>query len=376
MTSDILILCSSDSRRDPRVIRQRVELEKNYSVKVLGSDFLGDSFSKQQHAGRSWRLSQFKLMMIGFFCPRLGAPKAYPIAKALWAPIFEQRPTVIVCNDLELLGCALMHKKQFGTKVIFDAHEYYPGQTSSVVQRLIHGRLRTELCRRIDSEVDFSITVCESIRNLYETNFGVKRMEIIWNCSKFLEIEPTQLEQNRPIRFVHHGLASPSREIENMIKVFECLGPEYELNLILVGGKYKYRQKIIDLAESLDNVHLVPPVDFEEIVPMLSNYDMGLFLLPSNTINHRFALPNKFFEFVQARLGVIIWPSEEMKKVIHRFEFGLVTNKADVLSVVAAIKSLSREEVFELKKASARASVELSSEREWRKLSEIVNSLN
>jgi hypothetical protein len=31
------------------------------------------------------------------------------------------------------------------------------------------------------------------------------------------------------------------------------------------------------------------------------------------------ALPNKFFEFIQARLAVAIWPSPEMSKITKTF---------------------------------------------------------
>ena len=40
--------------------------------------------------------------------------------------------------------------------------------------------------------------------------------------------------------------------------------------------------------------------------------DVGVFCMPPINVNARYALPNKFFDFVQARLAVAVGPAEEM----------------------------------------------------------------
>jgi len=50
-----------------------------------------------------------------------------------------------------------------------------------------------------------------------------------------------------------------------------------------------------------------------ELVQMASDYDVrALFVCRRLNFNTRKRLPNKFFEFVQARLGVVIGPSPEI----------------------------------------------------------------
>ena len=57
------------------------------------------------------------------------------------------------------------------------------------------------------------------------------------------------------------------------------------------------------------------PIRFIDSVPMLliagklNNYDVGLYMLRPSTFNTYMALPNKIFEFIQARLVIAIWPS-------------------------------------------------------------------
>ena len=55
-----------------------------------------------------------------------------------------------------------------------------------------------------------------------------------------------------------------------------------------------------------------------ELPRMANDYDVGLYLLPPTNFNQRYALPNKFFEFIQGRLAIAIGPSPEMAKLVER----------------------------------------------------------
>ena len=48
-----------------------------------------------------------------------------------------------------------------------------------------------------------------------------------------------------------------------------------------------------------------PPVTPAELPSSLNAFDVGVYVLPPRTMNHRLMLPNKFFDFVQARLALV-----------------------------------------------------------------------
>jgi alkanesulfonate monooxygenase SsuD/methylene tetrahydromethanopterin reductase-like flavin-dependent oxidoreductase (luciferase family) len=94
------------------------------------------------------------------------------------------------------------------------------------------------------------------------------------------------------------------------------------------------------------------PVPMPEIVPYIARYDMGLFLLEPNTFNHRHFLPNKLFDFIQARLAVGVGPSPDMAELVGEYAVGVVSEDFTPQSFAAMLKRLRSEDI-DLFKANA-----------------------
>ena len=84
-----------------------------------------------------------------------------------------------------------------------------------------------------------------------------------------------------------------------------------------------------------------------------------LFLLEPTNFNYLHALPNKFFEFIQARLAVAIGPSPEMEQLATGHGFGIVAPSFEPQELAARISSLSAQDIERLKHRADRASYEL-----------------
>src|SRR5699024_6195734 len=117
-----------------------------------------------------------------------------------------------------------------------------------------------------------------------------------------------------------------------------------------------YIDELRDLAESqgAGAISIEDPVPFDRIVPTLASYDVGVYVCPPTNFNLRYSLPNKLFEFVQARLGVVSGPSEDMRFYVDEHGFGVVSRDFTVPAQVETLRQLTPELVDELK---ARADV-------------------
>ena len=73
-------------------------------------------------------------------------------------------------------------------------------------------------------------------------------------------------------------------------------------------------------------------------------------------------LPNKFFDFVQARLGPAFGPSTETDRLIAQHKLGVVTSGSATEDLVAALEPLSADDVAGFKAAADVASRTLNSE--------------
>ena len=142
---------------------------------------------------------------------------------------------------------------------------------------------------------------------------------------------PTHYIQENSIRIIHHGMASPDRYIHKMIEVMDYVDDRFTLDLMLVSTYYQdYFKTLQQMTSDRKNTRIIPIVPFEEIIPFTSQYDIGMFLVPFSTFNLKMCLPNKFFEFIQARLAIAIGPSPEMAKLVQQYHLGINTKKTPI----------------------------------------------
>ena len=96
---------------------------------------------------------------------------------------------------------------------------------------------------------------------------------------------------------------------------------------------------------------------------VLSDYDVGLYSLPPYSFNARYALPNKFFDFIQARLCVAIGPSPEMKRIVEQYVCGVVAKDFTAETLAETLRALDRQKVEFCRQAADVAAAALCYER-------------
>lgn len=217
------------------------------------------------------------------------------------------------------------------------------------------------------------ITVCEGIALEYEKQYGIKS-DILMSFPDFFDKGPSEPVSNM-FRIIHHGSANPSRRIETMIEMMDCLDERFSLDLMLVPGERFYFNKLIRMADSRKNVRIIPTVEYNNIIPFTNNYDIGLFLVPPSTFNLKYTLPNKLFEFIQARLAVAIGPSIEMKKIVEKYDCGIVSKDFNPKSLAEKLNKLTAEKIIYYKNQPHKAASELNAENNSKKIRKIVSDL-
>jgi hypothetical protein len=101
----------------------------------------------------------------------------------------------------------------------------------------------------------------------------------------------------------------------------------------------------------------------QELPQHLNRYDIGVFLLPPTNFNYRYALPNKLFEFIQARLAVAIGPSPEMARLVRQYCCGVIADDFTPEALAASLNRLTGADIDRLKQASHAAAKELCFEK-------------
>jgi glycosyltransferase involved in cell wall biosynthesis len=368
---NILIISYSRLDSDPRVYRQIVSLKQDYQVTAAGicSPGLSDVEFIEITERRRSLISKVNRMILLKIRQYDSYYKKTFNFEELQDRVRKVHYDLIIANDVDSLQAAFSISD--GTNIIHDAHEYAPKQQDENLSwRFFMMRYREYLCRKYLPRCKAVITVSDGIAREYEDQYGV-RPEVITNATEFVNIEPSPV-QNNLVRIIHHGSANKARHIEKMIEVMEHLGSKYSLDLMLLANDKRYLQFLRKRAEGLDNVRFRNPVPMKDIISASNEYDIGLYLFEPTNFNHQFALPNKLFEFIQARLAVAIGPSPEMAKIVKKYDCGVVARDFRPESIADEIRSLSKERLSYYKSQSAIAAHEMNSERNIEFLKQIV----
>ena len=210
----------------------------------------------------------------------------------------------IICFDLICLPFITAHLTY--TKLVVDLREYYPKQFEhNFIWSVSFAPLYKFICKKYLAKAEEHWTVSTVLQKAYEKFYKIKcELKPSIPQVKALPLKPI----GKTVKLVHHGVANPNRNIEDMIEVVKLLPDNYLLDLYLVNNNHRYYRKIKALVDSCDRVKLNPPIPQQSIIDVLSTYDIGLFICKPNTFNLAHAWPNKVFEYHAAGLRTVTTP--------------------------------------------------------------------
>jgi hypothetical protein len=354
----VLVISFSDLASDPRLDRQIGALRTRYDVVAAGLgppaypdvEFVDITPPPRGMPGQALGLAR-----------RLAHRHEavywkHPGYRAVAARLRQVRADVIVANDIPPLPIAL----GLGPPVVLDAHEYAPDELGE--SRWWRVLLRPSvlwIVREYVPHVAAMTTVAQSIAEAYEHDTGV-RASVVSNAPPYAEIAPTPVHD--PVRILHHGLATPGRGLEDMVRLADLVTDRFTFDFVLMDESPRFMQRLRRRARDNPRVRFRPPVPMRLLPLMANDYDIGLFLLPPVNRSRLYALPNKFFEFVQGRLAIAIGPSPEMAALVRRYGLGVVAPDFEPESLAAELERLGEADIAGFKAASHAAARELCAE--------------
>jgi glycosyltransferase involved in cell wall biosynthesis len=376
----LLVISFSDLASDPRVDRQIDFLRARYDIVTAGT---GPSRHEvDRHIDISTPTRSLPGRVLGL--ARLLARRyedvfwKHPSNLEVLRRLVHVEPDVIVANDLASLPIAL----RLGPPVVFDAHEYAPREFEEVLWwRVVMKPFVAWQSRRYIPRVAAMTTVGEAIADEYAREAGV-RATVVTNAPRYANLAPSPV--HHPIRVLHHGGAMSGRGLEEMIHLAKLLDDRFETTFVLVDTvpgnahetrkRRRYHDALKRHAKGHHRIRFLPPQPMETLAQMANAYDIGLYLLRPANFNARFALPNKFFEFIQGRLAVAIGPSPEMARIVRENGLGIVAEDFAPETLAAALNDLDLATITAFKHAAESAAAELCAERNAEIMTNVVGA--
>jgi len=361
----LLILSFSWIASDARVLKQVREFSRDYDVTTCGYGPAPDGVIEHIRIPDGmpshhpdWRLMFLRAYRVAYW--------RFSTVRWVVRTLKKGAYDVILVNDLEAVPIAVTQRARLGVHA--DLHEYTP---------LLHEedpgwrRRRTPyyewLVRRYARRAQSSTTVGAGIARAYADKCGLAP-GVVTNAAPFQDESPAPA--HRPIRLVHSGVCLRNRALMETVDAVIASPADVTLDLYLTPNDPPYLAEIRAVAETTDGrVTVHDPVPYDRLHTTLREYDVGVAVIPPVNFNYRWGLPNKLFDYVQARLGVIVGPSPEMESLVVNRGLGAVASGFAAEDIAATLDALTPGIVEEWKAQSHRHARELSAETQiavWR----------
>lgn len=359
MAPRLLVMSFSEITKDARVLKQVRLFAERYEVTTCGYGEAPEGVADHIQIPAElvyWRKDRALLMQRRF----AATYRSNEVVNHLWDRLPRGHFDVVLANDVDTVPLALRLAPRGGVHA--DLHEYSPREKEDLPRwRWFVAPYMDWLCRTYVTECASVTTVGPGIAEEYRRAYGFSP-DVVTNAAPYADTIPTPVA--RPIRLVHSGNAMRARGLVELVDAVRQADADVTLDLFLMPTEADLMAELRSMSAASDRVTVREPVPYRELNTTLNDYDVGVHVLPPVNFNHHWALPNKVFDYVQARLGLIVGPSPEMARMVTENGLGTVTADFTVPSIVEAIETLTPEAVRTMKTAAHRAATPLSAEEQ------------
>lgn len=382
MRKRICIISFSPIYRDGRVLRQIEYLAPHYDLTVIG-------YGPSPERGVEWLPINRSLTLIDKLLTSL-LLIAGRIIPAIYDYRYWNRPhyrqareyvqgrqwDAFYADEWAAVPIAVTAAQVNQAPVVYDAHEFSPLEREDHLGwRLFYSPMIRYILKRYTPKIRAAITVCQPIADRYEREFGFKPM-LVLNAPKPVDVPDHEIDPDH-IHLVHHGSAQSDRKQEIMIYAVAQAEPRFHLHFMLVDQEPGYVARLKQLADRIapGRVTFHDPVPPPQVAPTIARFDIGLALMFPSNYNNRMALPNKFFEAINAGLAVLVGQSPAMIAVVEQYQCGVVAPSFEPSDIAATLNRLTVEDTKQFRRASRAAAKTLNADVQMTQIVGLFRSL-
>lgn len=253
---------------------------------------------------------------------------------------------LVVSNDLDTLPANYLVSRLRRLPLVHDCHEYFRGVPE------LNGRPRTMRAWKMIEDHIFPklasvYAVNASIAEIYRKEYG-NNVRVIRNFpvkkNDFAVKSPSNLGIPEDSKIIlYQGAANVDRGLEEAIRAMKFTR---EKTYLLVIGTGDILEQLKNLAEK-EGVHekviFTGPIPLEDLHKYTLMGDIGLSIEKDVSLNYHFCLPNKFLDYIQAGLPVLVSPLPEMKAIVEKYGIGKMIESHDPQYLAAKFDAFSEK---------------------------------
>ena len=370
----VIVSVTNDLVTDNRVDKVcRFLISEGYTLTLVGRKLTGS----KPVSDRNYKTKRFRLLFTK-------GPLFYlSFNFRLFLYLLFHKSTVLVANDLDTLLANFLVSKLKSMKLVYDSHEYFT-EVPELVENPRKQKIWQTLEEWIFPKLKNCYTVNDSIAKIYMQKYGIS-VKVIRNVApNFMSLaiktrEDLGLPTDKFIIIIQGSGINKRRGAEEAVQAMNYI--EDALLLIIGSGDVIHDLKNQVREDDLnDKVRFFPKMPYAEMMQYTMNADLGLAIDHTDVLNHKLALPNKFFDYIQAEIPILATDITEVRAIIEKYDIGFVLEHELTDQTLAAkineIKTGFLDQKEFLKENLKKAKLSENWENELIKLKEIYSNLN
>ena len=322
----------NDLVTDNRVHKVAVSLQKMGFSPVL----IGRLLPESQPVEREYQTHRMKLLF------RKGAMFYFEYNLRLFFYLLKCKVDVFVSNDLDTLPANYLASRIKRKALVYDSHEYFT-EVPELIGRPVVKAIWTWLEKFLVPKVSAAYTVCDSIAevycDLYKVDFKVVRNLPVCSAAEKITHPMTSSHRmsNSSKIILYQGALNMGRGIEAAIRSMQYL-EEAELWLVGDGDLTAQLKELVVEMKLESKVKFLGRLPLHQLHEVTRQADLGISLEEDLGLNYRFALPNKLFDYIQARVPVLVSNLPEMRHIVEHYQIGAIAETHQRKELAGLIK--------------------------------------
>lgn len=368
-----LVIVLTEVRKDPRVQRQIAWLDsEGWGVDSLGlgtaPELVGSHFQiadRPRWTTTRWGRGLFHALLTNRAKFRTWATSLFPaeVGRLINSGVYD----TIIFNDIDLIAWvddAATFAGHSG-QIHLDMHEFFPPRLTKGSWRRFRVESYYRWTRAFINHPRFTSrsVVASAIGDLYRDEFHIASPSVVRNCPPGENLTPHAVDAAN-IKLLYHGGAMWPRGLRQILDAAPLLDERFSVTFMLTGPATVVEEVRQATQILSDRVSVVPAVAMPEVAKAINSYDLEVMFYPPVTQNLLLALPNKLFEAIQGRLGLVVGSSPMMREVVESTGNGLVVSGWESADLANALNALSADDVARMKQASHASASQFSAEHE------------
>lgn len=320
---DILICSTSFHETDRRLLRI-IDALKEIGFNVTWFSRSLENVSTQ---------GGFKQVIVSTFFKR--GPLFYvEFNLRLLAYLLNSRHQIVCAVDLDTIPAVCFGRIVRRYTVTYDAHEIFY-EVPELTGRPLKKTLWKLLAKMFLPKIKHNYTVNNSLAAHYSSKYR-QEYQVVRNIPNFPDRKHEEKPYTKTLAYL--GVLNKGRGVELAIEAMRHM-PDYNLLLIGDGDRNK---ALREQASGCENVKFLGFVSPSNVMEQLSKADIGLNMLVADSLNYKYSLANKFFDYMHAGLPSINMTFPEYSYILEEHKVGVMINDYSAQALIQAISQVEK----------------------------------